>query len=228
MRTSWLLVSIAVHGAAVAAAVGFGAYASPRSQLPLAHIEIQQQQASAPAPTHLVKMPDVMDEEVVEDVAVHELKVSEKPVAEALVEPTILDAKAELSPSELMSFATTERIRRKSPDPVADAALEELPQPVEVSEPQVYVEAQRSDNKPPPYPRKELRLSREGSVTVSVSVDEKGKVLAVALVEGSRFQGFNNAAIQAAREWVFSPATQDGVSVASEIHVEVVFQLTDR
>ncbi len=228
MRTSWLLVSIAVHGAAVAAAVGFGAYASPRSQLPLAHIEIQQQQASAPAPTHVVKMPDVTAEEVVEEVAVHELVVSEEPVPEAPVEPTIFEAQVEPSPSELMSFATTERIRRKSPDPALETRQEELPQPVEVSEPQVYVEAQRSDNKPPAYPRKELRLSREGSVTVSVSVDENGKVLGVALVEGSRFQGFNSAAIQAAREWVFAPATQDGVAVASEIHVEVVFQLTDR
>lgn len=228
MRTSWLLVSIAVHGAAVAAAVGFGTYTSPRSQLPLAHIEIQQQQASAPAPTHVVKKPDVTTEEVVEDVAVHELELHEEPIVEAPVEPTILDAPVEPSPSERMSFATTERIRRKSPDPVVDSPREELPQPVEVSEPQVYVEAQRSDNKPPSYPRKERRLSREGSVTVSVSVDENGKVLAVSLVEESRFQGFNIAAIQAAREWVFTPATQGGDPVASEIQVEVVFQLTDR
>ena len=197
----------------------------------VAQIEIQQQVASVAMPVQVVPKLDVTSEDLVESVAVQELEVIEQPVAEKSVEPTILpDVKP--SPSEVMRRLTSDRVLAKAVEPeVAPAEVTKPvvdPTPPQVaSVPQTYVEAQRSDNKPPIYPKHERRLSREGKVTVRVSIDVNGSVMGVSVIEESRYQGFNRAAVQAARKWKFKPAMRGGVSVDSETDIEVVFRMTD-
>jgi protein TonB len=242
VRTSWLLVSLAVHGAAVTAAIGFGAYAALQPKPPVAHIEIQQQIASISMPSQVIPNLDVTSEELVESVAVQEFEVDEQPVvekpAEKPVEPIILpDVKP--TPTEVMRQLTAGRVLAKAAEPEATPAeispaeatkpVVEPATPQVASVPQEYVEAQRSDNKPPAYPKKERRLSREGQVTVRITIDVNGSVKGAIVIEAtrSRYQGFNTAAREAALKWKFTPAMRGGVPVESETDIEVVFRLTD-
>ncbi|MFT7536205.1 MAG: protein TonB [Hyphomicrobiaceae bacterium] len=234
VRTSWLLVSIAVHGAAVTAAIGFSAYTASQPVPPVAQIEIQQQLASVAMPLQAVPMLDVMSEEIVESVAVPELEVSEQPVLEKPAEP-VMPPDVIPSPTEVMRQLATDRVRAKPAkpktvpvevvEPAVEPAVEPVPQVASVA--QEYVEAQRSDNKPPRYPNKERRLSREGKVTVRVSIAVNGSVTGVSLLEESRYEGFNREARKAAHKWKFTPAMRGGVAVATVIDIEVVFRLSD-
>ena len=52
--------------------VGLGAYTLQNQPRPLAHLEIQHQQASAPSPQRRLPDPDVVPEQLVEDVGVTE------------------------------------------------------------------------------------------------------------------------------------------------------------
>ena len=198
---------------------------------PVAQIEIQQQIAAVAMPVQVVPKLDVTSEDLVDSVAVQELEVTEQPVAEKPVEPPMLpDVKP--SPSEVMWRLTSDRVLAKAVEPEVSQAEEAKPvveptPPQDASVPQAYVEAQRSDNKPPTYPRHERRRSREGEVTVRVSIDANGSVMGVSVIEESRYQGFNRAAVQAARKWKFKPATRGGVSVDSQTDIEVVFRMTD-
>jgi protein TonB len=198
---------------------------------PVAQIEIQQQIAAVAMPVQVVPKLDVTSEDLVDSVAVQELEVTEQPVAEKPAEQ-IIPPDLKPSPSDVMRQLTSDRVLAKaveqevSQDEVTKPVVEPTP-PQVASVPQVYVEAQRSDNKPPLYPKHERRLSREGKVTVRVSIDVNGSVKGVSVIEGSRYQGFNRAAVQAARKWKFTPATRGGVSVASETDIEIVFRMTD-
>lgn len=230
VRTSWLLVSIAVHGVAVTAAIGFSAYTASQPVPPVAQIEIQQQLASVATPLQAVPVLDVMSEEIVESVAVPELEVSEQPVLEKPAEPA-MPPDVIPSPTEVMRQLATDRVRatpvppKAVPVEVVKPVVEPVPQVASVA--QEYVEAQRSDNKPPRYPKKERRLSREGKVTVRVSIAVNGSVTGVSLLEESRYEGFNREARKAAHKWKFTPAMRGGVAIVTVIDIEVVFRLTD-
>lgn len=233
VRTSSLLVSIVVHGAAIATVVGIGTYAVQRQSRPLAHLEIRQQEASAPAPQRPLPDPDVKPEDVVDEVVVSDVRVDQpEPIEE--VTPTD-SAKVDdrvLSPSEVLQGLTLEKIIKKPtpvpPEPVtkpAAVAVEAaVPKP---SEPQVFMQAQRSDNIEPAYPLRERRQMREGVVVVRVVVAADGSVEHAELIKPSRYRGFNKSALAAARQWTFAPAKRGGVAVKSETDIEVEFRLTD-
>ena len=201
---------------------------------PLAQIEIQQQVASVAAPTQVVPELDVTSEELVETAPVQELEVAELPEPEKVVESVFPAERLTPSPSDVMRLATTDRVLPKpaepkplEPEQAEPEVAKPAAQPQAASVSQEYVEAQRSDNKPPPYPKKERRLSIEGQVTVRVTIDVKGSVKGVNVIEWSRYDGFNRAAVEAARKWKFTPATRGGVPVESQTDIEVVFRLTD-
>lgn len=248
VRTSWLFVSLVIHGAAISAAIGFGVYAAKRPVPPVAQIEIQQQIASIAVPEQVLPELEVTPEELQHSMAVADVEVQEPPEPVQPKQPVVRDAH-EPTPTDLMSELTTARVLKKvppveteqeakpvPPKPVppkpaeakADEPVTEPPQPEVASVPQEFVEAQRSDNKPPKYPRKERRLSREGEVTVRLSIDKTGSVTGVSVVEESRYSGFNRAAVRAARTWQFTPAMRGGVAVDSELDIEVVFRLSEQ
>jgi len=233
VRTSSLLVSIVVHGAAIATVVGIGTYAVQQQNRPLAHLEIRQQEASAPAPQRPLPDPDVVPEEVVEDVVVSDVRVDQpEPVEEVTpTESAKVDDRV-LSPSEVLQGVTLEKVIKKPkpvpPEavatPVAVAVEAAVPKP---SEPQVFMQAQRSDNVEPVYPIRERNQMREGIVVVRVIVAKDGSVEEAKLIKPSRFRGFNKSALAAARQWTFAPAKRGGVAVKSETDIEVEFRLTD-
>jgi len=78
----------------------------------------------------------------------------------------------------------------------------------------------------PQYPPMARRLKVEGTVVVSVLVDENGRVTDVKLENGVRQNvGINEAAIDTARSAKFRPASQDGVRVKTWYRLNIPFKL---
>jgi len=78
----------------------------------------------------------------------------------------------------------------------------------------------------PEYPPMARRMKVEGTVIMSLLVDEKGQVLDVRLESGvTQNVGINEAALAAARSSKFRPATKDGVRVKMWYQLKVPFKL---
>jgi TonB family protein len=78
----------------------------------------------------------------------------------------------------------------------------------------------------PEYPAMARRLKVEGTVVVSLLVDETGRVAETRLDSGvSQNVGINEAAVAAARSAVFSPATKSGVRVKMWYQLKIPFKL---
>ncbi|MBP7586374.1 MAG: TonB family protein [Thermoanaerobaculia bacterium] len=78
----------------------------------------------------------------------------------------------------------------------------------------------------PEYPAMARRMKVEGTVVVSLLVDETGRVAETRLDSGvSQKVGINEAALAAARSAVFSPATKSGVRVKMWYQLKIPFKL---
>jgi protein TonB len=77
---------------------------------------------------------------------------------------------------------------------------------------------------PAAYTPEALQQGIEGSVLLSVDIDEQG-VPRRARVLRSLEPGLDRKAIESLAGWRFSPATEDGKAVPSTANVEVNFQL---
>lgn len=77
----------------------------------------------------------------------------------------------------------------------------------------------------PAYPAAAMRSRQEGSVLLRVQVDAQGTPTEVEIERSSHSRELDRAAIEAVREWTFSPAIQDGQPAASMVTVPVDFTL---
>lgn len=84
-----------------------------------------------------------------------------------------------------------------------------------------------ADNFKPDYPPALRREGLEGSATVRVTIDERGRVIAVELVKATDPRFFEETKEQALRHWRFQPARRDGVATTSEQTMTVHFRLED-
>jgi len=74
------------------------------------------------------------------------------------------------------------------------------------------------------YPEKERKARHEGIVTLGVIVGSDGEPRDISVLS-SLSPDFDKAAIDALKQWKFSPATKDGKPVAVKIAVQVDFHL---
>ena len=79
----------------------------------------------------------------------------------------------------------------------------------------------------PKYPVSEQHISRQGAVKLKLVVRSDG-VPSDITVSRSLDPEFDNAAIDAVKQWKFSPAMKDGAPIAVQIAIEVNFHLTGR
>lgn len=79
----------------------------------------------------------------------------------------------------------------------------------------------------PAYPPALRREGLEGSVTVRVTIDEQGRVVAIEQVRATHPAFFEETRQQALRAWRFRPAMRDGVPVRSEQVLTVQFRMED-
>jgi protein TonB len=84
-----------------------------------------------------------------------------------------------------------------------------------------------ADTFKPDYPPALRREGLEGSATVRVTIDERGRVIAVELVKATDPRFFEETKEQALRHWRFQPARRDGVATTSEQTMTVHFRLEE-
>ncbi|HKQ63162.1 MAG TPA: energy transducer TonB, partial [Candidatus Polarisedimenticolaceae bacterium] len=113
----------------------------------------------------------------------------------------------------------------------APAATEAASPPPSAVEPGAVVDWDALDVTPvpiarpaPEYPALARQMRQEGTVTLRVLVDETGHVADVELVRGISRSRLNDAAIQAARRWTYTPASKDGVPVKVWKSETVIFK----
>ncbi|RDD63028.1 energy transducer TonB [Ferruginivarius sediminum] len=87
--------------------------------------------------------------------------------------------------------------------------------------------APAAGNPAPSYPTRARRRGWEGRVVLEVAVAADGTVKAVEVRESSGYAALDRAALDAVRGWRFSPASEDGTSVADKVSVPVRFALRD-
>ncbi|MFN0063595.1 MAG: TonB family protein, partial [Myxococcaceae bacterium] len=76
------------------------------------------------------------------------------------------------------------------------------------------------------YPLDALASRREGVVTLLVTVDAKGAVEDASVAE-SAGEAFDHAALDAIRQWRFSPAKRNGTPIVSRVQVPFRFVFPD-
>ena len=86
------------------------------------------------------------------------------------------------------------------------------------SEPQVASEVKI------PYPEEARRAGIEGTVTLSITIDPEGKVVAAKIVSGPGY-GLNEAARDAIKRFRFKPAIKGGEAVSTEMKYAYTFLL---
>jgi protein TonB len=82
-------------------------------------------------------------------------------------------------------------------------------------------------NPKPLYPVEARRKREEGLVVLAVQVNREGLPDGVQIVQSSRFQRLDEAAVKAVKQWRFTPARMGGQVVASQIEVPIRFKLAD-
>jgi periplasmic protein TonB len=77
----------------------------------------------------------------------------------------------------------------------------------------------------PAYTQEGRQANAEGAVQLEITVDATGHVVNVKVLKGLGF-GLDEAAIAAARQWTFAPATKCGKAVPTTIKGKVRFSLS--
>lgn len=78
----------------------------------------------------------------------------------------------------------------------------------------------------PSYPFVARKLGKEGRVLLRLTIDEKGRLTDIEVIERAGY-GFTEAAIEAVKRSVFSPAQRDGRPTTSKALLPVRFVLRD-
>ena len=78
------------------------------------------------------------------------------------------------------------------------------------------------------YPRIAKKEGWEGTVTLLVVVDVKGKPAEITVDKSSGHKVLDNAAIHAVRKWIFSPAKDGNIPIRSSVKLPVHFSLTQQ
>lgn len=99
----------------------------------------------------------------------------------------------------------------EDPDIDAYIPVEKNPEPVKMVQPQ--------------YPDLAIRAGLEGTVYVKVLVNKEGKVDKAVMVKNDGMTVFDEPAISAAKQWVFTPAIMNGHPVKVWVMVPLRFRL---
>lgn len=79
----------------------------------------------------------------------------------------------------------------------------------------------------PRYPDEDRRAGNEGAVTLVFRISTMGEALDPTVKKSSGKASLDAAALEAVRQWTFSPATQDGTPIENSIQMDFVFKLEE-
>ena len=91
----------------------------------------------------------------------------------------------------------------------------------------IEIDVNRIYTQPAKFPRKALRLAKDGYVLIEFDIDTDGSVIDPYVLEGEPAGLFNRAAMKSIRKWIYEPSTYDGVPVqVNDVQVKINFNLT--
>jgi protein TonB len=131
------------------------------------------------------------------------------------------------------AYAKRSEARRADakPKPVAPPPTETVeqvveapaPPPVETATVGRAEPARPIQQVPPRVPSSTIRVRAEGTVVVEVTIDTRGNVSDVRIVKPV-FPSYDAAALRAAKQWKFQPATINGEPVESRMTLQFAFK----
>ncbi len=205
-------LSLLLHGGVATAVYVFKASAATKAQMQLAQGQVLQMEVvSEPLPT-VVSVPAPPVRPIIIPTPTPVMPPAKKddlPVALPTVAPV---AVAE-------PVAVSMAVAAPTPAPPASSASAKSGEEVPVN----YLL-----NPKPIYPLAALRRQEEGLVILSVRVDPSGFPSRVEILQSSKFELLDTAAVQAVSQWRFTPARIGSLPVASQIEVPIQFRLADQ
>ena len=154
--------------------------------------------------------------------------------------PTIVEPAPELEPkpiveAEPIPAPLPEPIAEPTPNPPVEPASEPTAEPAavesveqlasEIAEKGVEIEAAPVSQIQPKYPRSAQKRGQEGTVLLSIKVRANGTAGEVMIIESSGYKVLDAAAVKAAEQARYTPATNRGRAVDSELIQPITFQL---
>jgi protein TonB len=237
-----------VVGVAVIAggAVGLFMFLDPGQDTTVPPVE-----ASRPAPVvESIATESAPEESTILRAGVSPLPTVPAPVVEPVTEPTADDDPAPAPAKAAESLAVVPvRTEDPAPTPAVEATIvedgppavsedpppapiqsESIPPPEEADPfaalEDVDVQPRARQRDLPRYTRRARRLQQEGVVQLQIRIDSHGDVAEVLLLSGIPDSDLNQAAVEVARDWRFSPARKDGQHV--QVWKEVAFEFAIR
>ncbi|MEZ8037554.1 energy transducer TonB [Vibrio crassostreae] len=171
--------------------------------------------------------PKKVEKKVIEKKVVEKKPVQKKPVTEKKV---VKKERPDLKPEPKSKPATQpEKLANKKIDKNMDESAnqpQEVNQGVSNQEPVLVTKPSFSARPTPPnYPRQARRRGVEGVATYEIWLDAEGKQIKQALVNSSGALMLDNAALEAIKQWKFSPHTVNGRAIAHRVQIPVRFRL---
>ncbi|MGZ0080214.1 energy transducer TonB [Methylomonas sp. YC3] len=139
-------------------------------------------------------------------------------------------APLEPKPSE---FAPDTQIAESSPEtplmPESASVVSENELPSNNTEhlTEATLDAHYADNPKPSYPAIALRQGLQGRVMLRVQVTEEGMSETVMIERSSGYEILDESAVEAVKQWRFTPAKRGETAIASSVIVPIVFILED-
>jgi protein TonB len=155
------------------------------------------------------------------------------PVAKPTVGAPVPVPDAEVSPEQTMA---TQQEMSQAVAPVSEGASEgvAVQQDIKIDEdapPADFVPVEKEPipvkKVEPKYPELAMRAGLEGKVWVKIWVDKEGKAKQVVILK-SDAEIFNEPSIEAAKQWVFTPAYMNNGPVSVWVSVPFKFKLTEK
>ncbi|ENM5814178.1 energy transducer TonB [Vibrio mimicus] len=179
---------------------------------------------SAPAPTVPVK-PSPPQKQVKPEPVPPKTAVKPKPQPQATKKPVPVE-QAKQTPAAKPAPEKVETNTQNEPKPQQTAVKPTTAskgissQPILVDKP-AFVSAPVQ----PRYPRVAQKRGIEGTVMYEIWLDEQGNQIQQYLITSSGTEVLDKSALEAIKQWKFSPRILDGVPVAHRVHIPVRFKL---
>ncbi|EMB50629.1 tonB1 protein [Vibrio mimicus] len=179
---------------------------------------------SAPAPTDPVK-PSPPQKQVKPEPVLPKAAVKPKPQPQATKNPVPVEqAKqapaAKPVPEKVETNTQNEPKTQQTAAKPTTASKGVSSQPILVDKP-AFVSAPVQ----PRYPRVAQKRGIEGTVMYEIWLDEQGNQIQQYLITSSGTEVLDKSALEAIKQWKFSPRILDGVPVAHRVHIPVRFKL---
>ncbi|WP_454440328.1 TonB family protein [Vibrio bathopelagicus] len=164
--------------------------------------------------------PKKVEKKIVEKKTVQKRPVAEKKVVKKERPEPKVKSKPTPQPEKLADKKVDKNLDESANQP------QEVNQGVSNQEPVLVTKPSFSSRPTPPnYPRQARRRGVEGVATYEVWLDAEGKQIKQALVNSSGALMLDNAALDAIKQWKFSPHTVNGRAIAHRVQIPVRFRL---